>query len=381
MDQRPLTSRTVVRVGVHAWAVLGVVGALWVLLQALGYVSLVVLPLVIALLPAAILSPASQWLKRKGVRPGLAAAIVLFGFLLGLAGLVAALGTLIAGELGEVFSSVREAYADIRTWADDTLGVALPSFDDLIDQAEEWATGEDGLMADVGGTATAAVETVSSVLLGLIALFFYLKDGERIAAFTVELLPVSVRDHAVAVGDRVWFTLGAYFRGQLVVAAVDAVLIGLGLVILGVPLAPALAALVFIGGLFPVVGAFVAGAVAVLIALADSGLGLALAVLALNVIVQQAEGNLLEPLIVGRATKLHPLVVLTALTAGALTAGILGAFLAVPFAACLVRAGGYVLEQRHGEPVGDGPPQGEGAADDPGAGADESGQTSPGSHR
>ena len=121
--------------------------------------------------------------------------------------------------------------------------------------------------------------------------------------------------------------------------------IGLGLLLLGVPLALRLAVLVFFGGLFPIVGAFTAGAVAVLVALADGGIGLALAVLALNVVVQQLEGNLLEPLIVGRATQLHPLVILGSLTAGAVTSGILGAFLAVPIAASVVRAVTYVLER------------------------------------
>jgi putative heme transporter len=145
------------------------------------------------------------------------------------------------------------------------------------------------------------------------------------------------------VGDRVWYTLGAYFRGQLIVAAVDAFFIGLGLFLLGVPLALPLALLVFFGGLFPVVGAFTAGALAVLVALADQGLIVALLVLALNVAVQQAEGNLLEPLIVGRATKLHPLAVLVALTAGAVTFGILGAFLAVPVVASLNAGLGFLF--------------------------------------
>jgi putative heme transporter len=266
---------------------------------------------------------------------------------------VVLLATLIAGELNQVFDSLREAYADIREWAGETFNASIPAFDELLDQIEQWATAEDGLRAGAAGAAVTAVETVSALLLGLLALFFYLKDGERIGAFLVRLTPPRHRTDVVAVGDRVWFTLGAYFRGQLVVAAVDAFFIGLGLVLLQVPLALPLAALVFLGGLFPVVGAFVAGGVAVLIALADRGLGIAVAVLVLNIAVQQAEGNLLEPLIVGRATKLHPLLVLVALTAGAVTAGILGAFLAVPLAASIVRAGGYFVEKRRNMDLGE----------------------------
>jgi predicted PurR-regulated permease PerM len=109
---------------------------------------------------------------------------------------------------------------------------------------------------------------------------------------------------------------------------------------------------VFFGGLFPIVGAFTAGALAVLVALTDGGLPTAIAVLVINVVVQQVEGNLLEPLVVGRSTQIHPLAVIAALTAGGLTLGILGAFLAVPITACLVRVGSYALEQRRGETPG-----------------------------
>ncbi|MEX0657943.1 MAG: AI-2E family transporter, partial [Egibacteraceae bacterium] len=129
-----------------------------------------------------------------------------------------------------------------------------------------------------------------------------------------------------------WTTLGRYFRGQLLVAAVDAVLIGLGLLLLGIPLAVPLAVLIFFGGLFPIVGAVTSGVVAVLVALADAGLATALIVLGLIVAVQQLESNVLEPVVLGKTLALHPLMVLLAITAGAVTLGVLGAFLAVPVA-------------------------------------------------
>jgi predicted PurR-regulated permease PerM len=135
----------------------------------------------------------------------------------------------------------------------------------------------------------------------------------------------------------VWWTLGAYFRGQLLVAFFDAVLIGLGLLLLGIPLALPLTVLVFLGGLFPIVGAFVSGLLAVLVALASDGLTTALLVFALVVAVQQAESNLLEPLILAKVIALHPLVVILSITAGVVSFGILGAFLAVPFAAAVAR--------------------------------------------
>nr|MBA2578793.1 AI-2E family transporter [Euzebyaceae bacterium] len=154
--------------------------------------------------------------------------------------------------------------------------------------------------------------------------------------------PRRARADAEAIGARVWFTIGAYIRGQLVIAVVDAVLIGLGLWIVGVPLALPLAVLVFFGGLFPIVGAVAAGIVAVLVALATGGLTSALIVLAIVVAVQQVEGHLLAPIVLGKATELHPVAVIAALTAGAVLLGVLGAFLAVPIAASATRAVGYL---------------------------------------
>ena len=145
--------------------------------------------------------------------------------------------------------------------------------------------------------------------------------------------------------DRAWTTLGAYFRGQLLVALVDALAIGVALLVLGVPLALPLAVLIFFGGLFPIVGAVVTGALAVLVAMADAGLTMGLIVLGIVLAVQQLESNVLAPLVLGKATALHPLGVLTSLTAGGILLGVLGAFIAVPIAASLVRAIGYLRDR------------------------------------
>jgi predicted PurR-regulated permease PerM len=338
----PLTDNRVVRAGVVAWSLVGLAAVLLILGSVVSELRLVVVPLLIALFPAALLTPVSGWLRNRGMPPAAAAAVVLVGFLVALVGVLGTIGWLVADELGQVLDTMEEAYDDIRSWADDTVGLTLPEIDELVETVREWARGEDGLGARAPSAAAATIEVVASLLFGIVALFFYLKDGARIAGWLRDLFPQRAQPHVAEVGDRVWFTLGAYFRGQLVVAAVDAVFIGLGLVLLGVPLALPLAVLIFFGGLFPIVGAFTAGALAVLVALADGGIGIALAVLVLNIVVQQVEGNVLEPLIVGRATQLHPLAVIVALTAGAVTLGILGAFLAVPLAASIARAVGYV---------------------------------------
>jgi putative heme transporter len=339
------------RAGVFAWSAIGLLLVVWVTLLALDRVRLAVVPLAIALFPAALLVPLSDWLKRRGLRPALAAAIVVVFFTAALLSLLTFLGWLIANEVPAVIDALREAYTDIQVFVADRFDVTIPGIDELLDRAQEWLTTEQ-MQARGWTVAATTFELVSGFLLMLVALFFYLKDGDRLADFALSITPERWKNDIAEIGRRVWGTLGGYFRGQLLVAFVDAFFIGLGLFVLQVPLALPLAVLVFIGGLFPIVGAFTAGAVAVLVALADAGLPTALAVLVLNIVVQQAEGNLLEPLIVGRATRLHPLAVLVALTAGAVTLGILGAFLAVPVAASIVRVVAYVRE-KHGADVGE----------------------------
>lgn len=343
-ESRPLAKHRLVRSGAYAWSLLGIFGVLVVLVFLLDMFQLVVVPLVIALFPAALLSPLSSKLKSWGVRPFLAAMFVVFIFFVGTLALLGALIWLIAGEFEDLLETLEVAYDDVAEWIDQTFGWAPPSIDELIDRLTEWGAGLD-YTETASTVAFTTIEVLTGVLLALIALFFYLKDGERITGVALQLTPRRIRGDVAEVFRRVWDTLGGYFRGQIVVALVDAVAIGIGLFVLGVPLALPLAVLVFFGGLFPIVGAFTAGAVAVLVALADGGIGLAIAVLVLNVTVQQLEGNLLEPLIVGRATRLHPLLVLASLTAGAVTLGILGAFLAVPVTASIVRAVSYVLER------------------------------------
>lgn len=340
---RPLGAHRFVRAGAFAWSALGlalvVAAALWLV----DIFRLAVVPLVLALFPAAILWPLAVRLKRR-LRPALAALILVLGTTVSIFGMLGFFAWLIADQVPAVIDSLREAYDDIRGYLSERFDVGLPDVDELLDRAQGWATGGD--LQTVGlSFAIGTLEVLSSLLLIIVALFFYLKDGERLADFAVRLAPARLHGEVAEVGQRVWDTLGGYFRGQLLVAAVDAFFIGIGLVLLGVPLALPLAVLVFFGGLFPIVGAFTAGALAVLVALADRGLVIALAVLALNIVVQQAEGNLLEPLIVGRATRLHPLAIIAALTAGGVTLGILGAFLAVPVTACVTRVVGYLRER------------------------------------
>ncbi|HVM20091.1 MAG TPA: AI-2E family transporter [Egibacteraceae bacterium] len=335
------------RAGRVAWATLGL--ALLVVAAALvvDQLRLVVVPLILALFPAALLAPVAEFLKSKRVPPALASMLTIaaaFGVLFGLGRLVV---PAIADELPGIVESVQQALDQLQTFLS-----GMPLIDDLdvfdqpLDQLTEQLGGAGNVATQTLSAVVTVVETLVATLFGLVALFFYLKDGRRIAQALVGLVPARLRDDIAEVGERIWRTIGGYFRGQLFVALVDAVGIGIGLLVLGVPLAFPLAVLVFIGGLFPIVGAFLSGTIAVLVALADQGVVVALLVLGIVIAVQQLESNVLEPVVLSRAIHLHPLMVLVAITAGAITLGILGAFLAVPVAA----SGARVVEYVRGEP-------------------------------
>lgn len=337
----PLTERPLVRAGAYAWAIVGVVLVLVGAAIVLGQLKIVVVPLLLALFPAALLSPVVRWLRARGVPPALAALGVLICAVLLVAGVGLLLAPSIAAEAPRLAQSLREGADELQRFLErGPLELDQARIDELIAQGR--AAFEQGMRRSGLRVATAVAEGLAGLLLGIVVLFFYLKDGERIAAWLRDLFPERARGDAQAIGQRSWETLGAYFRGQLFIALVDAVFIGLGLVLLGVPLALALSVLIFFGGLFPIVGALVSGAVAVLVALAASGPLIALAVLGVVIGVQQVESNLLAPIVLGKATELHPLAVITALTAGAIVLGVLGAFLAVPIAASVAKGVGHL---------------------------------------
>jgi putative heme transporter len=310
-----------------------------------------VVPLVLALFPATLLVPVAGWLKERGVPAALASIATIVAGILVIAGIIAGLVPLVAAQVPDLVEAAGDGIGDLRQTLEEDFGVEIGGLSELMQQAQEAAPEVGEIAGSALAGAVVAFETVAGVLLMFVVLFFYLKDGWRLTEGVISLAPAHLRGHAFALAERSWSTLGAYFRGQLLVALVDAVLIGLGLLILGVPLALPLAVLIFFGGLFPVIGAVVTGALAVLVALAFEGLVVALIVLGIVLVVQQLESNVLEPIILGRAIHLHPLVVLASITSGALLLGVLGAFLAVPVAAIVAGVVDYVREQGEEEPA------------------------------
>lgn len=329
--------------GRYAWAVIGVAGVV-ALTGALAYwLSLIVIPLILALFAAAALAPVARWLRHRSTPPALAALLSLLMLLGGLALVIGVLVPVVSSEAPNLMDSLVEGIEGVdELLRREPLGMGLRGVDDVVDRLTEQfgSDEEDGAVR----VAVAGVEAVVGLVLMLVATFFYLKDGTRFGRALQRLLPTAARAHVAEMARRAWGTLGGYLRGLLLVALFDAVLIGAGLLLLGVPLALPLAVLVLFGGFFPVIGAVVTGGVAVLVAFAAGGVGTALAVLALVVGVQQLESNVLQPFVVGRVIALHPFVVLLAITGGGVAFGVLGAFLAVPAAASVARAGEYAQE-------------------------------------
>ncbi|MEH1027840.1 AI-2E family transporter [Micromonospora sp. DT68] len=315
--------------------VIGVVA--WALLRVVGTIKIVIIPLAIALLLSALLAPAVGWLLRARLPRSLATAVVLVG------GLAAVIGTLtfVVNEfiqgVPELSAKSSEGVRQIQNWfKTGPLHLSDSQFDRYIAEAQSWINDNTSKFTS-GALSTAATlaEVLTGALLVLFATFFFLRDGNRIWRFLVRLLPVAARWKVDDAGRASWQTLVAYVRATVLVAFIDAVGIGIFLVIFDIPFAFPLAALVFLGAFIPIVGATLSGGVAVLVALVDSGPVTALIILGVVIGVQQVEGHVLQPLIMGRAVAIHPLAVIIGIAAGVVLAGITGALVSVPLIAVL----------------------------------------------
>ena len=241
-------------------------------------------------------------------------------------------------------TTVEEGTAKVTNWLlTGPLDLTREELDDYREQGlDELRERQGDIAGGIAGGAYIAVEVVAGLLLTLVLAFFFLKDGEKIWPWLVGLFPPRARGRADDVGRIAWATLGGYLRGVVLIAFVDAVFIGLALWLIGVPLVLPLTLLTFIGGFFPIVGAFSAGAAATLVALVTGGVTDALLVLAATIGVQQLESHLLQPVVMSRAVKMHPIGVLLAVATGAVVWGIVGAALAVPLAAVIARSASHL---------------------------------------
>jgi predicted PurR-regulated permease PerM len=324
-----------------AGCVLLVAAAVYLLLRLAVMVAPLTLAVLVALLLTALLQPVTALVCRLGAPRAVGALAGVFVLLVVLVVPVLLMWQAVATQAGELPEELGQGWERTRGWVSATFGVAEPQLDNAVQQGGERV--RRAVAPNATAYAMSAVEALGAALLSLVLLFFLLKDGPSIVAWSRDRLPEHSRERWSEAGANGWRALARYARGTVAVAAIDAVGIGAALLVIGVPLALPLTVLTFVAAFVPVLGATVAGVVATLVALAAGGPVDALLVLAAVIVVQQVEGNVLEPLIMGRALRLHPAVVLVAVTAGALVGGVAGAAVAVPLTAVVYQVTRTVL--------------------------------------
>lgn len=319
-----------------SWRSIVVVVALGGLFWLMSTISLVLLPALVALLLAALLSPIHSFLVRRGWPAALSAGVVFIGFLVLVTGTIALVGQQIVVGFGELSGQVVAGFATISDWLNSNpFGLDSSIISGYIDEGlEQGITYLEENASNLVGGAAGAVSSVGTfatgLLLTLFTAFFFLYDGRRMFTWAVRLMPKPARARTEGAALRGWQTLVQYVRVQIIVAGVDAIGIGIGALVLGIPLAIPLTVLVFLASFIPIVGAVATGIIAVIVALVSQGFGSALIMLAVVLVVQQIEGNVLQPFIMGKAVSVHPLAVVLAVAAGAFLFGIAGALFAVP---------------------------------------------------
>lgn len=334
-----------VRVAAEAsWRLLVLAGTVWVLMRVISAVQLVVLAFVAALLITALLQPAVARLRRFGVPRGPATALTaILGFVV--MGLIGWFVTWqVVENIDNLSDQVQDGIDELRKWL---LNSPFHVTDKQINQIAKNLREAIGANTDQITSAglegvTVVVEALTGILLTVFSTLFLLYDGRRIWEWSLKLVPAAARPGVAGAGPRAWHTLTAYVRGTVIVALIDAIFIGLGIYFLDVPMAVPLAVFIFLFSFIPLVGAVASGALAVVVALVTQGVFTALMTLVVVLAVQQIEGHILQPFILGRAVRVHPLAVVLSVAAGGMVAGIGGAVVAVPLVAVTNTVVGYL---------------------------------------
>jgi predicted PurR-regulated permease PerM len=335
-----LVPRWLQTAGAWSWRLLFVAVVLYLLYLVAGRLTVVVVPCLAALLLTALLQPLTARLHRAGL-PMLAATwCTLLGAVIVLAGTITLVTVRVSAEYPSLVSQVRHTTKQLQTWiAGPPLHLKTTNLQKLSNQATTYLSQHKGVVA---GTVVTGGEIVVEILAGLVLMlfvtFFLLKDGARIWAWLIRVFGRDGADRADRAGRAAWLAVVYYMRGTVLVAATHALVIAATLAIVGVPLVAAMAVLVFLSSFVPLVGLLFAGALVILLTLVTKGWIAALIVLAIFVGEDQLESHLLQPLVVGRIVRLHPLAVILALAVGSVVAGIPGAVVAVPIAAAINRA-------------------------------------------
>ncbi|MEU3526927.1 AI-2E family transporter [Streptomyces sp. NPDC038707] len=334
-----------VRVAAEAgWRLLVLAGTLWVLMRVISAVQLVVFAFVIALLVTALLQPTVARLTRRGVPRGPATALTaISGFVV-----IGLMGWFVTWQVMEnidtLSNQIQSGIDDLRNWL---LKSPFHVTDKQINQIAKNLREAIGANADqITSAGLEGVQVIVEALTGILLVFFstlfLLYDGKRIWEWFLKLVPAAARPGVAGAGPRAWRTLTAYVRGTVLVALIDAIFIGIGIYFLDVPMAVPLAVFIFLFSFIPLVGAVASGALAVIVALVTQGVFTAVMTLVVVLAVQQIEGHVLQPFILGRAVRVHPLAVVLTVAAGGMVAGIGGAVVAVPLVAVTNTVVGYL---------------------------------------
>lgn len=310
-----------------------------ILLRLLSYVWVGILPIILAILVSTILWPPTRFMRKKGLPAALASLLSILLFFVIIIGVFAMMAPVVSTQGRQIVDQAIEGINQIITWFEassfaEDFNFSEIDFDALLNDALAFLQDQSSNIASgVFTGVSAATSIVITLFVMLVITFFMLKDGDRFLPLIRRYTGESAGWHLSEVLTRSWNTLSGFIRTQALVSFIDAFFIGIGLWILGVPLAFVLAVITFFAGFIPIVGAFTAGALAVVIALVTNGFTTALLALALIILVQQLEGNILQPVLQSKAMNLHAAVVLLSVTVGSTLFGIIGAFLAVPVAA------------------------------------------------
>jgi predicted PurR-regulated permease PerM len=331
---------------VWSWRLLLVVAAIYVFLHVFSLLSVVLVPVIIGLLISAALSPLADRLVQWNLPRSLATLVVVVGAM----ALIAALVALVAQQFSSGFGDLRSSFDDSLDKLEDyltKLGLSQQQLSDFFDKVQAGVqSGQGNLGGTVVRTATTAGHLIAGLFITLFATIFFTYDGRGIWRWLVSLFPEPARDRVHGSGERAWAVLTSYVRATLVIAATDALGISLVALVLGLPLVVPLGVLVFLGAFIPVVGASVSGIVAVAVALVSVGPVTALIMLAGVVAVQQLEGHVLQPFLMGRLVRVHPLAIVVVIAVGAEVAGIFGALIAVPLTAMINAVSSHLAGSR-----------------------------------
>ena len=336
-----------------AWRLLVIGAGVYFTSQVLGRFSSLLIPLLVALLLAALLAPVVEGLVRLLIPRVLAVVVVVVATLAVLVGLITLVTTRVSAGAADLVATVNSGLEEVQTWlSDGPLALSTSQLTGYVDQLQAQLQSNVATIASqVLSLTSAATSLITGAFVVLFLLIFFLYDGQKIWEWCVRLLPQRAEAPFDGAVRRGWITLVSYVRATVVVAFVDAIGIGLGALLLGVPLAVPLAVIIFLGAFVPIVGALVSGAVAVLVALVTVGPTKALILLVVVLAVQQLESNVLQPFLLGRAVSVHPVAVILAISAGITLAGIVGALFAVPVVAVLNTVVTYLVRGGDGGPL------------------------------